>query len=110
MRRLPVVALAVVGIATTWSQARPRSADAASGSDGGGAIVFSGEGNNLDVYQRPPFKKRHVVITTRAKDPKGLDINAQIRFFPHGTTARSGSSPARTRASRTRPRAGASSP
>jgi hypothetical protein len=46
------------------------------------AIVFSGEGNNLNAYNStPPFKKQRV-ITSRARDPKGLDINAQICFFP----------------------------
>lgn len=52
-------------------------------SSAGGAIVFSGEGNNLDAYQSvPPFKKQRV-ITTRDQDKRGLDINAQICFFPH---------------------------
>ena len=55
-----------------------------------------------------PFRHQRV-ITTRADDPKGLDINAQICFFPGSTTARAGSSPARTPASRTRRRAGGSS-
>lgn len=51
-------------------------------------IVFSGEGNNLNAYETvPPFRKQRV-ITTRAKSRHGLDINAQICFFPktrHGT-------------------------
>jgi hypothetical protein len=46
------------------------------------AIVFSGEGNNLNAYQSTPPFRRQRVITTRADDPKGLDINAQICFFP----------------------------
>jgi hypothetical protein len=46
------------------------------------AIVFSGEGNNLNAYESvPPFRKQRV-ITTRDEDPHGLDINAQICFFP----------------------------
>jgi hypothetical protein len=53
------------------------------------AIVFSGEGNNLNAYSSvPPFKHQRV-ITTRDDDPKGLDINAQICFFPK--TKREGS-------------------
>src|SRR5689334_23336937 len=45
-------------------------------------IVFNGEGNNLNAYESmPPFKHQRV-ITTRDDDPKGLDINAQICFFP----------------------------
>ncbi len=48
----------------------------------GHAIVFSGEGNNLNAYESvPPFRKQRL-ITTRAEDPHGLDINAQICFFP----------------------------
>ena len=73
------------------------------------AIVFSGQGNNLDAYESvPPFRHQRV-ITTSADDPKGLDINAQICFFPGGTTGPAGSSPARTPGSRTRRRAGGSS-
>jgi hypothetical protein len=46
------------------------------------AIVFNGEGNNLNAYDSaPPFRHQRV-ITTRDDDPKGLDINAQICFFP----------------------------
>lgn len=42
------------------------------------AIVFSGENNNLNAYSpNPPFVKQRV-DTTRAYDPAGLDINAQI--------------------------------
>jgi hypothetical protein len=63
---------------------------AAGGSDdaGGGSrtavIVFNGEGNNLNAYQgAPPFKKQ-TVIRNHEDDPDGLDINAQICFFPQG--------------------------
>jgi len=46
------------------------------------AIVFNGQGNNLDAYESTaPFRHQRV-ITTRADDPSGLDINAQICFFP----------------------------
>jgi hypothetical protein len=49
-------------------------------------IVLNGQGNDLDAYaSNPPFKHQ-TVITTRAKDPKGFDINAQICFFPDGRT------------------------
>jgi len=55
---------------------------ASSGSSRNRAIVFSGEGNNLNAYESvPPFRKQRV-ITTVDKDPDGLDINAQICFFP----------------------------
>jgi hypothetical protein len=49
-------------------------------------IVLNGQGNDLDAYaSRPPFRHQ-TVIETRARDPKGLDINAQICFFPDGRT------------------------
>ena len=36
------------------------------------AIVFNGQGNNLDAYESvPPFRHQRV-ITTRADDPAGL--------------------------------------
>ena len=45
-------------------------------------LVFNGQGNNLDAYEpTPPFDAQRV-ITTVAEDPEGLDINAQICFFP----------------------------
>jgi hypothetical protein len=46
-------------------------------------IVFSTEGNNLNAYDpEPPFEKQ-TVITNAEDDPDGgLDINAQICFFP----------------------------
>jgi len=62
---------------------------AAAGAAGGGratttAIVFNGEGNNLNAYEaKPPFKKQ-TVIRNHDDDPDGLDINAQICFFPKG--------------------------
>ncbi|MBA2325235.1 MAG: hypothetical protein H0V95_01160 [Actinobacteria bacterium] len=57
-------------------------------SAGGGSkrtvIVFNGEGNNLNAYEaKPPFEKQ-TVITNHNDDPDGLDINAQICFFPKG--------------------------
>jgi hypothetical protein len=49
-------------------------------------IVLNGQGNDLEAYSsRRPFKHQ-TVIQTRAKDPEGLDINAQICFFPDGRT------------------------
>jgi len=59
--------------------------DATTG-DGGGApataIVFNGEGNNLNAFSgEAPFEKQRV-ITNAEEDPDGLDINAQICFFP----------------------------
>ena len=75
-----VIALAAMAATST-------SAGAGSGGGGGGrstAIVFNGEGNNLNAYEaRPPFEKQ-TVIRNHADDPDGLDINAQICFFPKG--------------------------
>jgi hypothetical protein len=51
----------------------------------GGYAVFNGQGNHLDAYEPvPPFTAQRV-ITSSADDPSGLDINAQICFFPDGS-------------------------
>jgi len=61
------------------------SATSPSGAAGDDYIVFNGQGNNLDAYvPNPPFTSQRV-ITTVAKDPNGLDINAQVCFFPDGS-------------------------
>jgi hypothetical protein len=45
-------------------------------------VVFNGEGNNLNAISTvPPFEKQ-AVIRNHDDDPDGLDINAQICFFP----------------------------
>ena len=49
-------------------------------------IVLSGQGNDLDAYTSTPPFKHQTVDKTRASDPKGIDINAQICFFPDGHT------------------------
>ena len=49
------------------------------------SILFNGEGNNLNAYgTRSPFPKQNV-IRNADDDPNGLDINAQICFFPDGS-------------------------
>lgn len=53
------------------------------------AVVFNGQGNNLDAYGTQPdgagaFPTQRV-ITTQAKDPAGRDINGQICFDPSGS-------------------------
>jgi hypothetical protein len=51
----------------------------------GGYAVFNGQGNNLDAYEPvPPFTTQRV-ITNASESPDGLDINAQICFFPDGS-------------------------
>jgi hypothetical protein len=78
---LPVVAALAVLLTPAVAPARPTG-----GSPKAKAIVLNGQGNDLDAYaSNPPFKHQ-TVITTRAKDPKGFDINAQICFFPDGRT------------------------
>src|SRR5688500_1880476 len=48
-------------------------------------VLFNGEGNNLNAYgTRRPFVKQNV-ISNAGDDPNGLDINAQICFFPDGS-------------------------
>jgi len=83
MRRLPA-AIAAVGLATTAlvSGAVPAPAKA----EKSAVIVLNGQGNDLDAYAPSPPFKHQTVIRTRAKDPKGLDINAQICFFGDGRT------------------------
>jgi len=84
-RRSPTHALVIAGLAVAALAA------GGSGDDGGDrgstrdpVIVFNGEGNNLNAYEgTPPFEKQ-TVIRNRDDDPDGLDINAQICFFPKG--------------------------
>ncbi len=84
MRRFFVLGtvIALAAMAATGT-----GAGAAGGSGGSGkstVIVFNGEGNNLNAYEaKPPFKKQ-TVIQNHEEDPNGLDINAQICFFPKG--------------------------
>lgn len=80
MRRAVLTVIAVAAVITLVS---PVAGSAASnGKSKNPAIVFSGEGNNLNAYEStPPFRHQRV-ITTIDDDPNGLDINAQICFFP----------------------------
>jgi len=48
-------------------------------------IVFSGEANRLNAYAPDDDDFKQTVIETRAIDPNGLDINAQICFDPDGS-------------------------
>jgi hypothetical protein len=58
----------------------------AKGAKASDVIVLSGQGNDLDAYTGAPPFKHQTVIKTRASDPKGLDVNAQMCFFPDGHT------------------------
>lgn len=48
-------------------------------------IVFSGEGNRLNAYAPDDDDRKQTVLQTRAQDPNGLDINAQICFARDGS-------------------------
>jgi hypothetical protein len=51
----------------------------------GEVLVFNAEGNNLNAYDTDDPAGTQRVITSAAEDPEGLDINAQICFFPDGS-------------------------
>jgi hypothetical protein len=71
-----VAALAALG--ATHAASRPVAQRASERQ----TVVFNGQGNNLDAYRATrPFRHQQVIETV-AKDPDGLDINAQICFFP----------------------------
>ena len=87
MRRvLILVAVACIALATLVPAATAQSDDLRSGGTQADArvIVFNGQANDLDAYSAVEPFKHQTVITSRAKDPKGLDLNAQICFFPDG--------------------------
>jgi len=51
----------------------------------GGPIVFNGEGNNLNAYAtEEPFEEQQIFTNAEDDPENGLDINAQICFFPDG--------------------------
>ena len=87
MRRvLILIAVMCAALAMLVPAATAQSDDLRSGGTKANArvIVFNGQGNDLDAYSAVEPFKHQTVITTRAKDPKGLDLNAQICFFPDG--------------------------
>jgi hypothetical protein len=82
-RPMLVAVVAAGALVAAWAQpggsARPTQSSAKD------VIVFNGEGNNLNAYAAdPPFTKQ-TVIRNHDDDPNGLDINAQICFFPGGS-------------------------
>jgi hypothetical protein len=82
-RALLVALTTVLGVASTGAAASARPQPAPVQRD---AIVLNGQGNDLDAYTAARPFRHQTVITTRERDPKGLDINAQICFFPDGRT------------------------
>ena len=89
-RRMLVFGMVTVLAATACSsggdskgKARPtRTTSSAAPAKRAPAIVFNGEGNNLNAISTvPPFTKQ-TVVHNHNDDPNGLDINAQICFFP----------------------------
>ncbi len=87
MRRLlifAVVAAAVVALVMPAAFAQSDGSSEAPSKTAARVVVFNGQGNDLDAYSAVPPFKHQTVIETRSKDPKGLDLNAQICFFPDG--------------------------
>jgi hypothetical protein len=80
--RRAILILIVVSLGATFAAATSIGAAVPARTSPKRAIVFSAEGNNLNAYDSAPPFKRQRVITTIADDPNGLDINAQICFFP----------------------------
>jgi hypothetical protein len=85
-RRLtPMLIGAVLAVALVTAWAAPGRTSRPVQASSKGVIVFNGEGNNLNAYTAdPPFTKQNV-IRNHNDDPKGLDINAQLCFFPDGS-------------------------
>ena len=76
-------ALVVSALVASW--AAPAATVSSAKTSTKDVIVLNGEGNNLNAYTaEPPFTKQ-TVIRNHNDDPKGLDINAQICFFPDGS-------------------------
>lgn len=75
----------------TSSRVRQTTSTSGSSATSRGAVVFGGDGNNLDAYEgAPPFRHQRVnaAFTPEAPqkpNPRGTDINAQICFFPDGS-------------------------
>jgi len=84
--RLSFVAAMLLAGAVVTSWAGPLTAAPRAKESPKGVIVLNGEGNNLNAYTAdPPFTKQ-TVIRNHDDDPQnGLDINAQICFFPDGS-------------------------
>jgi hypothetical protein len=74
---------------TTTTEAGPGETTTTTVADDGlpdEEIVFGAEGNNLWAYSNDDPSETQIVIHTAADDPEdGLDINAQICFFPDGS-------------------------
>ena len=82
MRRLLTVTLVTVLALSTLGATRLGSRPRTRAVPEGRTVVFNGQGNNLDAYTATRPFKHQLVDKTRADDPAGLDINAQICFFP----------------------------
>ena len=76
-----VVAASLVGLGT-FTASQTAATQPAAKKAVHRTFVFNGEGNNLEVYRaKRPFRHQRL-ITNADDDPDGLDINAQICFFP----------------------------
>jgi hypothetical protein len=77
----PFLALALAAPGTTHAATARPTKEAPKG-----VMVFNGEGNNLNAYAAdPPFTKQTVIRNHDDNPQRGLDINAQICFFPDGS-------------------------
>ncbi len=83
---LALIALIATSMPTAaGSEGGDRPPDRPRGRPPQASVLFSGEGNNLNAYAtESPFVKQNV-IRNAGDDPEGLDINAQICFFPDGS-------------------------
>jgi hypothetical protein len=73
--------------ATTTTTTTTGAPSAASGAGPVEAIVFNGQGNNLDAYETTPgddgtFATQRVFETVDADPENGRDLNAQLCFLP----------------------------
>ncbi|MGZ8764455.1 MAG: hypothetical protein ACXW2C_02010 [Acidimicrobiia bacterium] len=82
MRRILTVIIVTILVLAALGATRADSRSAARAVSERRTVVFNGQGNNLDAYTAlRPFRHQQVIETV-ATDPDGLDLNAQICFFP----------------------------
>ena len=72
-----VTTLGLIATAPDVADARPGTGP------GRQPLLFSPQGNNLEVYSTSPPFQRQTVITRRSADPNGWDINGQVCFLDH---------------------------
>ncbi len=84
MRRTSLLFAIVFAVTAGVVATVPDVAQSSPGSGPGRApLLFSPQGNNLEVYSTTPPFQRQTVITSRSADRNGWDINGQICFLDH---------------------------